>query len=457
MLFGIHSKMPKMPWWRSLIGRVTLWYSSFMVLLMLLVIIGGAFISTSFVDADRKQSLRMEVQKMKHDLERGERDLDFFDDGIYYALYDSSGSLKDSALPRSFDASLAYNKEQVRLYAQGEHHYYYYDSQVLNGDFWVRGVILQNNQTRGLTSLLQLLMWSSPIIIIGIIGGGYWILRRGFRPVQVMTDTANDIRMSQDLAKRIELGQSQDELYALGQTLNEMLATVEQSFEREKRFNQDVSHELRTPVAVIMAESEYGMKFSDTLEEAQESCATIHRQAKRLRDMMEQILMLTKLDQSTTIETQPLNVSNWLAARQAEYQKIAPHIHWHIHIAENGWISANELLLGRVLDNLIGNALKFTRDEISVNLAIEQAQLCLSVADNGIGMPAEVLTKIWDRFYQVDSARQKKEHAGSGLGLSLVAQIVQLHHGKVQVESIEGQGSIFKVYLPIIERELSDD
>ena len=159
-------------------------------------------------------------------------------------------------------------------------------------------------------------------------------------------------------------------LFRSGQAFNLMLDSLETSFQREKQFNHDVSHELRTPVAVVLSESEYGLHYAESLDESKESFEIINRQTKRMKEIISYILDLSKLENQPALVKKSLSLSDLLADKLTDFQKLSQErgLVLEASIDEDCWIVADELLLHRLLDNLISNALKFTRDRIELSL-----------------------------------------------------------------------------------------
>lgn len=266
-----------------------------------------------------------------------------------------------------------------------------------------------------------------------------------------ISETAQSITQSQDFSQRIPVADRLDELTQLAATINKMLETIDTSFEREKQFNHDVSHELRTPLTVILSESEYGQTYADNLADAKESNAIIHRQAQQMKAMVEQILELSRLESHEELSLVSLNLSNLTKQKLQDYQQLLADkaIQLNSDIDENLHISGNELLINRLLDNLLSNAMKFTKSQIEVTLKAQGKKCQLVVADNGLGISKTEQEKIWQKFYQVDAARSKSEQQGVGLGLSLVQEIIRQHHGRIEVVSSENQGARFIVTIPL--------
>ena len=311
----------------------------------------------------------------------------------------------------------------------------------------MRGIVQITNNINGW--ILPLIIGvGSPFVILVIMYGGYLIIRSSLKPVRDMTEIADAIAKSNDLSKRISIEDGADEVHKLGKVFNKMLETLENSSKRERQFSSDVSHELRTPISVIMAESEYGAKYTDSIEEAKESFSAIERQSKRMTSMINQILELSRLDSRLEIPKQTLQLSDKIKHTLEDYKILFDNknIKLSISIEENIIVHANEALIMRMIDNLLSNALKYAKTEVTVCLA-KRNRIIFEVADDGIGISDEEKINIWNRFYKVDKSRTTTEDNSSGLGLSITKKIVELHDGKIAIIDNKPNGARFVVNL----------
>ena len=169
-----------------------------------------------------------------------------------------------------------------------------------------------------------------------------------------------------------------------------MLDSLEKSSKRERQFSSDVSHELRTPISVIMAESEFGMKHIDSIEEARESFEVIERQSKRMTVMINQILELARLDSKLELSKREIKLSNILRKMLEDYTILFnnKNIKLFANIEDNIQLIANEALIMRMIDNLLSNALKYAKTEVRITL-IKRKSIILEVVDDGIGISDE--------------------------------------------------------------------
>lgn len=431
----------------SLTFKITLWYTTFIVLLIGTLIGVTFFVSDSVVENSGKKKLVEEVTEISS----GEDSFTPFEDGVTLSVYDKDGNLIAGAIPRNFKVN-EFSLGAISEYKdENNSKYLYYDSETsstrLGNGKYVRGVIQVSNNTTG-WFLSIIILLGSPFVILVIMYGGYLIIRSSLRPVRDMTETADAIAKSNDLTKRINIEDGTDEVHKLGKVFNEMLETLENASKRERQFSSDVSHELRTPISVIMAESEYGAKYTDSIEDAKESFDVIERQSKRMTSMINQILELSRLDSRLEIPKQELKLSDKISHTLEDYKILFDNknIKLSMNIEENISISANEALIMRMIDNLLSNALKYAETEVTVCLA-RRNRIILEVADDGIGISDDEKKLVWNRFYKVDKSRTTTEDNSSGLGLSITQKIVELHDGKIAVLDNKPKGTRFVVNL----------
>ena len=431
----------------SLTFKITLWYTTFIVLLIGSLIIGTFFVSDSVVESEAKKKLIDEVVEISSGADK----FTPYEDGVTLSVYDKDGNLVAGSVPRNFKVN-DFSLGAISEYKDVNHNkYLYYDSETssarLGNGKYVRGIVQVTNNINGWI-LPIIISIGSPFIIMIIMYGGYLIIRSSLKPVRDMTKTAEAIANSNDLSKRIYIEEGNDEVHKLGKVFNEMLETLENSSKRERQFSSDVSHELRTPISVIMAESEYGSKYTDSIEEAKESFSAIERQSKRMTSMINQILELARLDSRLEIPKQKFQLSDKIKYTLEDYKILFDNknIKLSTTIEENISIYANEALIMRMIDNLLSNALKYAETEVTVCL-VKRNRIIFEVADDGIGISDEEKINIWNRFYKVDKSRTTTEDNSSGLGLSITKKIVELHDGKIAIIDNKPNGARFVVNL----------
>ncbi|NWO19527.1 HAMP domain-containing sensor histidine kinase [Leptotrichia sp. oral taxon 223] len=428
--------------------KITLWYTAFIVILI------SVMLAVSFTIADKmtgdlnQRELMDSVVEMASEMVSNPDEFDDFDDGIYFVKYNSAGIEMAGMSPRGFDLTLNFAENTVRIYEKNGGKYYYFDKKInAPGGEWIRGIIPVSKLTNEVNRMLLIILISSPLLLLIIIYGGYKIIKKALNPVAKISDTASEIQKNGDFSKRIEIDEGKDEIHKMANAFNEMLNSLENSYIREKQFSSDVSHELRTPVSVILTESQYSLEYADTLEEAKDSFSVIQRQAKRISELINQIMELSKIEKQTAVELQKINFSETMEKILEDCKNLLGEKNIKISkaVEQDIFINADKVMMERLLDNLLNNAMKFTKDKISVKLYSENKSCILEIEDNGIGMSEDDKKLIWGRFYQVNSSRNKKINKGFGLGLFLVSKIIEQHNASIEVESELNEGTKFVV------------
>jgi signal transduction histidine kinase len=280
--------------------------------------------------------------------------------------------------------------------------------------------------------------------------GGYVLSGMMLRPVREITRVASEISAS-NLSQRINHQGPEDELWALSQTFDSMIDRLETSFERQRQFVQDASHELRTPLAAIRTNLEVTEMDPDvTADEYRSLVETVKTQTARLTRLSEDLLLLTSEDKET-LEREPVVLAaiGHEVVNQLGPVAAAQSVTLRTEGDESLEIESNADLLYRCVFNLVDNAIKYSGQDTTVTIrtAAEPGGARIDVADNGAGIPADEIGRIFDRFYRVDQGRSRRQ-GGSGLGLAIVHDLVRSLGGTVEVRSDEGRGSTFTIRLP---------
>jgi two-component system, OmpR family, heavy metal sensor histidine kinase CusS len=303
-----------------------------------------------------------------------------------------------------------------------------------------------------LEELLLTFLLTGPLTLLFAIGGGYFLARRVLRPVKTMTRAANQITADR-LSQRVEVDNPDDELGALAQTLNRMIERLERSFMEIRLFTADASHELRTPLTAIRTEAEVALSKLPAGHEHQQLLASILEESDRLARLTDQLLTISREDAGVARQIRERVDLTALVKGVAETMRVlAESKSLRLQIDESGLveIQADGARLRQVFFNLIDNAIKYTPEGGTIAIRIEpiDGTARVIVKDSGIGIAAEHLPRVFDRFYRVDKARSR-EQGGTGLGLTIVRSIVVAHSGKIELVSPPGQGTTCTVTLPI--------
>jgi heavy metal sensor kinase len=270
----------------------------------------------------------------------------------------------------------------------------------------------------------------------------------------MISETAAQISAN-SLNRRIETMALDQELVQLGTVLNATFGRLEQSFARLTQFTADASHELRTPLAVIQSQMELALGKPRTPEAYQQTLEVCLRSSDRMRSLIDGLLMLARTD-AERLELRPVPVDlrdiAEDAVSQLQEKATAADIELECIVPEDNLkVMADSRFLAQIPTNLIDNAIQHSSagGKISVEVRRDGEKAVLTVKDTGCGIAAEHIPHLFERFYRVDAGRSRR-HGGSGLGLAICRSLVEAHHGTITCESKIGEGSVFKVCLPIV-------
>jgi signal transduction histidine kinase len=284
-----------------------------------------------------------------------------------------------------------------------------------------------------------------------------WLSRKALRPIEGITEAASKIAQTDDLSTRLEWDGPMDELGRLTKVFNGMMERLQDLFSVQQRFVADVSHELRTPLTAIRGNLDLIKRYGVDAE----SLEAIESEAERMSRMVSDLLLLARADYGgLTLELEPLDLDTVVIEAHQQAKILAKDRDLVINIDhfEPVRIEGHADRMKQLLLNLLGNAIKFTPDGGRITLSLRQSggKAILRVKDTGIGIGAEDIKHIFDRFYQVDKSRFRTGDS-SGLGLAIAKWIVEAHHGTIGVESELGKGSTFIVEIPAVSSGSSMD
>jgi heavy metal sensor kinase len=290
------------------------------------------------------------------------------------------------------------------------------------------------------------------IAITGLLG---WALAgRSLKPVNSVAQAAQTVTGS-SLSLKIKLRGAGDELDHLIDSFNRMTERLHQNFEQIRRFSTDVSHELRTPLTAIRGQLEVALFTAETPDQYREAMVNALEDVEKLSSIVRALLLLSQAESGQVVlQKAPLDLARLAADLVDQFQIPAEEKGVALSATldpEGVSVSVDHMQIERLLSNLLSNAVKYTPKGGWVRVRVgrdEAGWAQLIVEDSGVGIPAENLPHIFDRFYRVRNA-QTNLAQGLGLGLSFVAWIVEAHNGRIEVASTEGEGTRFTVLLPL--------
>ena len=325
------------------------------------------------------------------------------------------------------------------------------------------------DRTMGRLAALEAIIGAAVLLAVALLG--YFLVRRSLRPLEDVEATAKAIAAG-DLSRRVPHDEHPNtEVGRLATSLNGMLHQIETAFaeraaseaaargseERMRRFVADASHELRTPLTSIHGFADLvGRGAVRDLPEILRFMARIEGEADRMRGLVEDLLLLARLDEQRPLDLVPVRLVDVAADVVLDAQALHPARAITLVVDDNELpaVLADEVRLRQIITNLVRNAVVHTPPQVSVTVRLgtvtqDDAQWgSLEVIDDGPGLSAQDAARVFTRFYRVDASRNR-DQGGSGLGLSIVSALVVAHHGRVQLDTEVGRGATFRVLLPL--------
>ena len=309
--------------------------------------------------------------------------------------------------------------------------------------------------TATLRRLLAVELIASALVLAAAAGLALWLVRLGLKPLRDMGETADAIAAG-DLSRRVSPAEPRTEVGRLGMALNGMLSQIEAAFEqrtrseeRLRRFVADASHELRTPLTTIRGYAELFRRGADRRpEDLARSMSAIESEASRMGVLVDDLLLLARLDQGRPLERDAVDLGAITAEAVEAARAIDPERDVSLKIDGDLRVLGDDGRLRQVLDNLLDNARAHTPEgtPVRVDASREEDEVVISVVDEGPGLPEDVRSRVFERFYRGDPTRSR-EQGGAGLGLAIVDAIVRAHGGSVVAEDVEG-GAEFTLRFP---------
>jgi signal transduction histidine kinase len=299
------------------------------------------------------------------------------------------------------------------------------------------------------TKVAALVALGSPVIIALVVVGTYRLVGAALGPVEAMRSRVASIS-STDLAQRVPIPDTQDEIAHLAATMNAMLARLERGRAAQHRLVSDASHELRSPLATITAALEMAsgrpeLMDNDLIDES------LLPEARRMHQLIEDLLLLARSDEDALeLRRDDVDVDDLLLAEASRLRAIGSvytvtHIEACRTVGDRG-------ALARVVRNLVDNAVRHASSTVTMDCRAVAGHAVITIADDGPGIPVQDRSRVFERFVRLDPTRTRSS-GGSGLGLSIVEQIVRSHHGAVEVSDAAHGGAVFTLTLPLAQHD----
>jgi heavy metal sensor kinase len=302
-----------------------------------------------------------------------------------------------------------------------------------------------------LNSFRKIILMAYPLVFLVCGLGVFIVTRLALGPLKLFSKKVGEIT-EEKLGERVDTSSMCTEVRPLAESFNVMLGNLENSFDKQKQFLSDASHELRTPTSIIKSYCDVILGRNRTEEEYRAAITKMGGAVNRLSEIINRLLVISRLD-SKTVQLELRDVDVFavttgvvkLLEGAAETKGIGLRL-----TGSDVSVRGDREGLTEVFTNLVENGVKYNESggRVDVSVAREGDDVVVVVKDTGIGISAENQAKVFDRFYRVDSSREQT--VGSGLGLAIVSSIIVAHGGRLELESTEGVGSTFKVYLPVL-------
>ena len=299
--------------------------------------------------------------------------------------------------------------------------------------------------------IITLIIGLAVVTFLAIIAGGF-LVKLALSPVEAIRASAEKISYG-NVSQRLSEINTGDAIEHLSKTLNQMLDRLDHAYQNASRFSSDASHELRTPLAIIRSDLETLQKDKSLNFETHDRLGSILEEIERLSAIVESLLSIARLEAGEAkAKNEVINLSELVQSTIEQMQLLADekNISVAINASSPVLIGGDVARIRQVIVNLFDNAVKYTPQfgKVVVSVFAEAGAAVLVLKDNGVGISADALPYIFERFYRADKVRSSTSQ-GTGLGLYIVRTICQAHGGVIDVQSIEGQGTQVKIELPL--------
>lgn len=276
-----------------------------------------------------------------------------------------------------------------------------------------------------------------------------FVASKAIAPIHQLIHSASQINYA-NINSRLPMPENEDEIHQLATTINELLNRLEISFYQQKQFTSDASHEMQTPLAAIKGIIEVLLRKPRTAERYEEKMQEVLLQTNRLSQLYEQLLQLARLESSVLIAKKEqvfleTTIKKGIKAHDNLIKNNSITIHNSVSLEVQVW--SDTLLLEIILDNLISNAIKYNKQQGTIFFGWDPATKTLSITDEGIGIDADQLPMLFNRFFRADDSRSS-QIPGNGLGLAIVKRLCDTQNIILTVRSVKSKGSTFQLQFP---------
>ena len=452
----------------SITTKITLWYTMFLVVVAVILMV----VLYRYYDFREQSTAEQQIiQTIEDTSDRistngpdyaKNGDISYYTKDTYISVYQKDGAFFAGLTPEGIGdlPELQIDTTQTFDDSRGRQ-WYIRDTKIYmpgQDNMFIRGIMENTGYESAYRRMGRFLMFMIPGLIILAIAGGWFISWRVLRPVRDLINVTNEIQEDKDLSRRVPVPRSEDETSELTESINGLFDTIEEMVGRERQFVSDVSHELRTPLTIIHTQSEYALEDHSYTKRALE---TINRESHRMSRMITNLLMISRSDSGRLHpEIKSIDMSELLAdladqARLAAAEKNADIVFINETGKSEFRVETDEELLMRIILNLLENAVRYGKDpngHIELRLSSKGENAIITVADDGEGIAPEEQSKVWNRFYRIESSRSRTE--STGLGLAMVDSLTRALGGSIRIVPDEDKrpgelpGAVFELKMP---------
>ncbi|MEQ7800388.1 ATP-binding protein [Pedobacter sp. ASV1-7] len=325
---------------------------------------------------------------------------------------------------------------------------YYKDNQ---GDFVIIASAVDQSTHYRLDKLRKIMLATFVIVFIGLLLSGRWIAKTILNPLNLFIKEVKQIKSS-NLHFRVQEGKNKDEINLLAQNFNNLMEHLEQAFALQRTFVANASHELRTPITRMTIAAELALSQEREKQDYKQALNSVLEDAEKMESIITGLVNLAQADlEFASSQLNPVRIDELLWTLQKDWKEKES---LELIITMNNLpmdeaeliIQANPTLLHIAFNNIISNAFKFSDNHsVQCSLNIKQTEICISIVDQGTGIPETAIKEIFKPFY---SAASESRHRGNGMGLYMAHKIITLYKGSITIHSKKGHGSTITVTFP---------